>query len=179
MNEETMQSFVETGVVNTDVSGFVLEKTAEKLRGKIYLLMYKHHEVQIGMIKDGQIEIERADELTSEFLKELRVFSENGELYIWKQNQELKYRLRTDDEGNDTFKIYEEEHFMWGNAKKDEYTIHEKNRGMEFKFPFHIDEKQLPLKYTVQNYYNYDENGLIQFKDARLVCFLHKDGEKV
>lgn len=176
--DEKIPSLSETGTVNTDICGFILEKSAEKLRGKVWLLAYKHHEIQIGMIEDWQIKAERADELTPEYLRELRVFSKNGELYIWKQHQELKYRLRTDGEGQ-TEKIYEEDHFMWGNAKKDDHTISEKGRGMEFRFPADIAENRLPLKYKVRNYYDYDENGLIQFRDARLVSFSDKNGEEV
>ncbi len=179
MNDDAILSFSEADVVNTELSGFILE-IAERLVGKIYLLVYKHHEIQIGIIENREIRIERKEELTRDYLKELRVFSINGEFYIWKQKQELKYRLRIDDEGDKTEKIYEEDHFMWGNSlENDRNTIYEQNQGMELNLPFEVSCDQLPLKYRVRNYYDYDKNGLIQFKDARLVCFLDKDGEEI
>ncbi len=179
MTEKKIKSFAESGSVSTDVCGFILEKISDKLNGKIYLLVYKHHEVQIGMIENGQIRIDRKEELIPEYLKELRVFSENGELYIWKQNQELKFRLRTDDKGDPVY-IYKEDHFMWGNkVQKDGCIIYEENRGMKIHLPFAVSDKQLPLKYRVWNYYDYDANGLIQFKDARLLCFLDKNGKEI
>lgn len=180
MDEKTIKSSAENGSGNTDVCSFILEKIKDKLNGKIYLLAYKHHEVQIGMIENGQIRIERQQELTRDYLKELRVFSQNGELYIWKQKQELKYRLRLDNAGEATEHIYDEDHFMWGNKIQDDRrTVYEEHRGMKFKMPFDISDSQLPLKYTARNYYDYDNNGLIRFFDARLVCFLDKNGKEL
>ncbi len=182
MDTTLVKSSVKKGFVNKDdICGFITENTVGKLNGNIYALIYKHHKVQIGIIQGSNIEIERKEELTPEFLKELRVFSQNGELYVWKQGREFKYRLRIDGENKGKEeKVYEQEYFMWGNGlKKDGCTIYERNRGMELKFPFHVEKKQLPLKYRVRNYYDYDKNGLIRFKDARLVCFLDNNGEEL
>jgi CRISPR-associated protein (TIGR03984 family) len=183
MEEQRILSYVKNEPQKIeDLQAFILEK-AKPLAGITYVLLYKYHEVQIGLIQGGHIVIERADELTPKNLKELRVFSENGELYIWKQNRELKYRLRIDNgKTGEKVYIYPEQHFMWGDEhdQQDPQTVHEKNRGMRLRFPCDVSKKALPLKYEVRNYYKYDKNtGLIQFEDARLVKFCDKNGTPI
>ena len=183
MEEQRILSYVKNEPQKIEnLQKFIL-KMAQPLTGIRYVLLYKYHEVQIGLIEGGQIVIERADELTSKYVKELRVFSENGELYIWKQQQELKYRLRIDNgKTGEKVYIYPEQHFMWGDEhdQQDPQTVYEKNRGMRLRFPCDVSKKALPLKYEVRNYYKYDKNtGLIQFEDARLVKFCDKNGTPI
>lgn len=152
------------------IADVLVQKIGDYLKPPIYLLVYKHHEIQIGMIDNGQIVLERQEELTRDYLKELRVFSEQGELHIWKQQGQFKYRLRVDGEG-DQVNVYEETHLMWGLEKDNDRTISEPNRGMRLTLPlpFNVKDAVLPLRYTVRNYFDYDDNGLIRFNDARLV----------
>ncbi len=154
---------------------FLAQKIGNYLQPPIYLLVYKHHEIQFGKIENGHIVLDRLAELTPEYLKELRVFSEQGELHIWKQQQQFKYRLRVDGEGKEV-NVYEETHLMWGLEKENDTTIFEPNRGMRLTLPFSVNDAKLPLKYTVRNYFEYDDNGLIRFNDARLVTFLDFNG---
>jgi len=143
------------------------------LRSPVYMLVYKHHEIQIGMMVEGKIVLERPEELKPEMLKELRLFSEQGELYLWKQRQTFHYRLRVDDAAGEKSHVYMERHLMWGLEKDgDGRTVVEPNRGMRLTMPFQVKDAKLPLKYDVQNYFEYDKNGLIQFYDARLVRLL-------
>lgn len=99
----------------------------------------------------------------------LRFFSEGGELYLWKIGED-EYRERwKDDAANKTLPIYPETHYLWGTQIKEKNILKEKNRGMEIKFSFDISEYTPPFLYEVKNYYKFDEDGLIQFSDARLV----------
>lgn len=162
------------------IADVLVQKTGDYLKPPIYLLVYKHHEIQIGMIDNGQIVLERQEELTRDYLKELRVFSEQGELHIWKQQGKFKYRLRVEEEkGNIT--VYDETNVMWGLEpnKADNRVIEEPGRGMSLQLPFSVTKTQLPLKYTVRNYFDYDDNGLIRFNDARLVQFLDYAGQSL
>lgn len=176
-----LNSMAETGELeeNIEVASFLLEKS-QQLGDQIYLIVYKHHEVLIGSIENRTLNLTRPEELTPEYLKELRMFSKDGELYLWNQGGKFKYRLRLDNQGEQS-DIYDEEHFMWGTnlLDEDEYTVVEPNRGMRLSFPFFINDKKLPLKYHVRNYLDYDENGQIQFYDARLVNFLDSKGKEL
>ena len=170
----------ENGEMNKNIGDFLIEKS-KQIGDKPFLLVYKHHEVLLGQVKDKSIHLEQEDQLTVEYLKELRMFSKTGELYIWNQKGKFNYRLRIDEDeaGNDH--IYEEAHYMWGNEPddNDKNTALEPNRGMRLKFPFSLQNKKLPLKYVVRNYLDFDHNGQIQFYDARLVKFLDADGEEL
>ena len=158
-----------------EIVAFLTEQ-CKQLGNLIYLLVFKHHEVQIGVIQNGQINLERQEELAPDLVKEIRVFSDTGELYIWNQGRSLKCRLRIDGKGKDEYYIYHENHYLWGN-KKTGATIFEENRGMELKTPFKVAELKSPLQYQVKNYYKFDADGLIQFEDARLVKLLNADGK--
>jgi CRISPR-associated protein (TIGR03984 family) len=172
---------LEKGELKKDIGDLLVEKST-KPGSPIFLIVHKHHEVSIGEVKEKTIHLECAQELTPMLLKELRMFSKNGELYIWKYEDKFNYRLRIDEEKEGDQYIYDEEHFMWCDkpGKDDDYTVYETNRGMRLKLPFPIkDESKLPLKYLVRNYLTYDENGLIHFYDARLMTFLDANGEEL
>ena len=177
---DSIKSTCENGNVDNFMESFLLEKS-KALEENIYLVVYKHHEVSIGEMNGGKLILDRKEELTSDYLKELRMFSPRGELYVWNRGGTFKYRLRIDDvEAGEEKNIYDEAHFMWGakQDKSDEFAAIEPNRGMRLKFPFKVEDDILPLKYRVRNYFEYDEEtGLIRFYDARLVKFLDSTGE--
>lgn len=176
----TLNSSTETGELqeNQEVETFLLEKSQE-LGDKVFLLVYKYHQVVIGKINNGSLQIENPDELTIEYLKELRMFSTAGELYLWNQGCKFKYRLRLDNRG-DSAEIYDEEHLMWGTGLLDDkQTVVETSRGPQVRFSFPLDEISTPLKYQVRNYLDYDDNGQIRFYDARLVGFVDANGKEL
>ncbi|MGD2088561.1 MAG: CRISPR-associated protein Csx19 [Candidatus Aminicenantes bacterium] len=190
-----IKSTVEAGEVNMTVVEFLKIKAA-LLTGRIYLLVYKHHEVLIGEVQDGEILVKKPGELTAQYLLEMRMFSPNGELYLWNQNGKINYRLRLDEQGELTNQ-YDEEHFIWG-QKKDasggsepfwkrvptppktfDNTVIEPNRGMCLTFPFPVTGNECPLKYRVRNYLEFDDDGQIRFYDARMITFLNTHGEEL
>lgn len=168
-----------TGDVDMDTADFLSSKST-LLGNRIYLLVYKHHEVLIGEVRDGRIKLERPQELSVHYLKELRMFSSTGELYLWNRRGQLKYRFRMDNEGSETHR-YDEEHFMWGNRadNKNDHAVIEVNRGMRITFPFPVCDNDLPLKYLVRNYLEFDKHNQVVFYDARLVAFLDKFGKEI
>ena len=170
----------ENGEMNKNIGDFLIEKS-KQIGDKPFLLVYKHHEVLLGQVKENEIQLECKKQLTVEYLKELRMFSETGELYIWNQKGKFNYRLRIDEDESGIDHIYEESHYMWGNEpdENNKNTALEPNRGMRLKFPFSLQNKKLPLKYLVRNYFDYDDNGQIRFYDARLVKFLDAAGEEL
>jgi CRISPR-associated protein (TIGR03984 family) len=174
-----IKSTKEAGEVNMTVLDF-LKSTTASLTGRIYLLVYKHHEILLGQVQDGEILVKKPEELTPEYLQEMRMFSPNGELYLWNQNGKINYRLRLDEQGDITNR-YDEEHFIWGQKteKKDDHTVMEVNRGMRLTLPFPVNNNECPLKYRVRNYLEFDDDGQIRFYDARLITFLNTHGEEL
>jgi|GEM_PF-2000877 len=179
---DIIKSICENGNVDEAMESFLLGKS-KSLEKDIYLVVYKHHEVLIGEVKEGELILECKNELNSDYLKELRMFSPRGELYTWNRRGTFKYRLRIDDiKTGKNENIYDEAHYMWGakQDKSDEFAAIEPNRGMRLKFPFKVEDDILPLKYRVRNYFEYEkETGLIRFYDARLVTFLDSTGKEL
>ncbi|MBD3339739.1 MAG: hypothetical protein GF353_11560 [Candidatus Lokiarchaeota archaeon] len=163
---------------NTSLLNFIIEESKE-LSGDVFLILYNHNSIEIGLIHNNIIENINPKLLSTNLVKEFRVFSENGELYGWKQNNQLKYRFRIDDKNGEDAEVYDEYHYMWGNKINDNNTIFEENRGMEMRLPFSVNNISLPLKFKVRNYYHFDENRIIQFHDARLIHFADSNGKAI
>lgn len=162
--------------VNQDLKHFLLDKANTKLGGKCLLIVYKFNEVFIGSINMSKITIINDDEFTAEYIKEIRMFSEKGELHLWKNFNDFRWRIRLDNEGEQKYNVYEEEHYIWGTRVNNEKILEEVPRGINIIFPISIKDQTLPLKYHVRNYFEYDNDGLIVFKDARLVKIMNNDG---
>lgn len=179
---DKIKSTSENGIVDKAMESFLLEK-AKELGGNIYLVVFKHHEISIGEVKEGKLILDRKDQLNPEYLKELRMFSPIGELYTWNRDGTFRYRLRIDHvETDDEENIYDEAHYMWCSRpdENDEFAAFEPNRGMRLTFPFKVKDKSLPLKYRVRNYFKYEkDSGLIRFYDARFVRFLDSTGKEL
>jgi hypothetical protein len=56
---QELKSTAEAGDVNMAVVDFLKSKVAS-LTGRIYLLVYKHHEVLLGEVQDGEILVNRS-----------------------------------------------------------------------------------------------------------------------
>ena len=113
-------------------------------------------------------------------IKEMRIFSEKGELHLWQWNNELRWRSRFDGDEAKSNDYYEEEHFLWGNKCRKTgdhgFMLYEEGRGCKFGFPYELDYENLPLKMEVRNYIDYCEDGLLRISDARLVALSDKKG---
>ena len=162
--------------INQDLKNFLLDKANTMLGGNCLLIVYKFNEVLIGSINGDNFTIISDDEFTAEYIKEIRMFSEKGEFYLWKEYYDFRWRLRIDNEGEQKYNIYEEEHYIWGTRVNNEKILEEIPRGIKIKFPMIINDRTLPFKYLVRNYFKYDNDGLIVFKDARLVKIMDNDG---
>jgi len=161
-----------------DIKQFLIENSREKLGGVCLLIVYKYNRVYIASINDSELNFLGDPEFTLEYITEIRMFSSSGELHLWKYGSDFKWRLRIDEETEGDTNVYEETHIMWGteveSEKKNELI--EEYRGIKIRFPLDINEEPLPIKYKVRNYYNFDEDGMIKFYDARLVQVLNNKG---
>ena len=144
----------------------VINEAAREIGEDSYWILYNQNKVLIG--KGCQNLLDEEKEIELDILKNIRFFSIKGELYIWKYNDNFRWRLRIDNEGEDV-KIYEEEHYRW-NIKNEKGS--DKNR--ELILHSSLTLSSLPEKFKVYNYFRYDEDGLIKFYDARLVDFIDR-----
>ena len=124
-----------------------------------------------------------SDDIHPHILKELRLFSAQGELHLWKCKEGFCYRLRLDEENENKKDIPKDKD---ENKDKDELFIYmekhyrTKVKGSEEKdrstsgFDFLGCDGKLFDRFKVYNYFKYDCLGCIQFTDARLVKFMKK-----
>lgn len=148
-------------IPNIDLIDFI--KKESSFDDKKYIVAYMYNEVLIGIIEGENIKFPNDKTINKDYLKEVRVFSEKGELYIWSSKNEFYYRVKIDN-SNDN--IHEESHYIWG-TKKSNNTLEEEGRGIKIVFPFDIKEDE--VKYRVKNYYKFNEDdGMYEFYDARL-----------
>jgi len=161
-----------------DIKQFLIEKSKEKLGGVCLLIVYKYNQAYIASINDSELNILGDPEFSLEYITEIRMFSISGELHLWKYGSDFKWRLRIDEETEGDINVYEETHIMWGTEvdKEKKNELIEEYRGIKIRFPLDINEEPLPIKYKVRNYYDFDEDGMIKFYDARLVHVLNNKG---
>jgi len=139
-----------------------------------WVLIYSYSEIileKLGTLTD------KVKDMDMNNIMEARIFNENDELKIWKYQGDTKTRLFSESRQDD-YQEYEEAMLLWGNRVENN-ILKESGMGAEINFPLPIAEEQLPFKIHVNNYYTFDENGLIQFQDARLVKITDKNDTEV
>lgn len=147
-------------------------------------LVHCDHLVKFALLDDSVFE-------DFAYIRDVHIFSQTGEIYLWRDEDVFNGRLRIDHEiaqkETAQIEVYDETHLMWG-TKPGETLGHavpegcsilvEENRGMAIEIPIpELTEQHMPLSYTIRNYYTFDDVelgadlglGLIRFDDARLV----------
>ena len=122
----------------------LIDKIKEKGAGfadNSWMLVYAHDRV---ILEKFDMNSDAIKDLTLKDIKEARIFNNDDELKIWHYQGELKSRLFSET----------------GNSNDEESY----NETMLLQEPF----KKQGTKIHVKNYYKFDENGLIQFQDARI-----------
>ena len=144
------------------------------LKNNPWVLIYSHSEIILEQLDNLPDKVEA---LTSQDILEARIFNKEDEFKIWKYQGEIKSRLFSETK-LENYEVYKENMVMWGD-KVENSVLKESGRGTEIKFPVKIISESLPLKIQVKNYYTYDDNGLIQFHDARLAGIIDKNDKEV
>jgi hypothetical protein len=156
---------VESNKVDGDKIGKLINNSALAKDDDCWWLLYNQNKVQVGKGSNRII----MKEIDPDILMEFRLFSQMGELHIWKGKTGFSYRECIDSldkiNGFKETNIYEETHFL---------TKIKKNKNDE-GFEFIGDSDTVPEKVLIRNYY-FDETGYIKFYDARLVEVTEKKG---
>lgn len=146
----------------------------------IYILAHFVDQVQLGWIYDGEIQFYKHHPFQEKYLLEARIFHEDGELYLWKNGSSFHARKRLDYKEHGNSQCYDMNYAIWGRKKatdKKWIMLEEKERGLKVFVPsIRQIENNSKIFYKVRNYYSYDEDGMIQFADARLCSLLDEQG---
>jgi len=175
------------GTLTGDLRSFLTGEETTELGERFLVLVHTNDRVFFSLERAGELS-ESLKVLSADSLKEFRAFSESGELHIWKDCSGIGWRLRI-DEPSESGNTIDDVQFLWGNTiacESDEGLIlKESGRGFSFRVPFFErppsfkSESSLPLKLLVRNYFDFDEDGLLRFFDARLVSLKDKEGREV
>ncbi len=156
----------------------------EQLTDNSWVLIYAQSKILLEKL--GSISQEAKDVPCKE-IKELRIFNGNAELKAWNYQGDLKFRyivgntvhLQESQDPVTYEEIYPQTMLLWGNRVENKSILVESGYGTRITFPIDISKYKLPLKIETKSYYNYDDNGLICFQDARLVKITDNSGTEV
>jgi CRISPR-associated protein (TIGR03984 family) len=130
----------------------------------------------------GKLFFSPSPEFRIETMQECRLFSDKGELYVWRNGSGFKARLIEDDktasadERNDEY--FDEKQILWGTQIKngnDGFTIvADGSEGLHHAFPHKVeankfDGKKRPLRLCVRHYLDYDDDDCAYISLSRLV----------
>lgn len=121
-------------------------------------ISYSFDKVFFFLFKGGEL-ICPNDYKVDENIHELRIFDGNKEIFVFRVNDKLKYRV-----ANITDNAIESEYVLWG--KKNENRLEDPDRGFVIEFPdaLKINSDKVTLK--VKNLYKFDEEGKMFIYDA-------------
>lgn len=143
----------------------LIKERSKSITGDIWCLLHLTDAVRILGLRQGLAEIDKAETWK---IRVLRVFGENGEIHVWRTGEEFSWRVREDGVG-DLTEYADQEQFLWGDkADSDGQSVVESGRGNRIVFSVPVTQWNLPVKMTVRNYIDYQEDGLLHFIDARV-----------
>jgi CRISPR-associated protein (TIGR03984 family) len=144
----------------------------QQLAPDSWVLAYTHSEVFVEKLNQNGGKLPNLDEKD---IKEIRIFSDKAELYIWKNEGQIQKRLF---EQKADWQEYKEKMILWGTIYENGQLI-DVTKGPRFSFSPAVSQDALPLAIHVLNYYDFDENGQIHFQDARLEKITDKHDKEI
>jgi CRISPR-associated protein (TIGR03984 family) len=157
----------------------------------VFALLYE--QVCFGTYqKNGKISLHFGDLENLDRVLELRIFNSSEELYIWRENDIIHYRYRSDVlESNETpeEEYVESDLILRGtdivdDETKDDWTTLTEDQGFTYSLPFVVEKlsPKDPLKIRVRSYIEYLNGMQASFYDSRFVGFVIagtlKEGEE-
>lgn len=143
-----------------------------------FFVAYLVHKLLIGEVKDKQFVTYKKEPIEDKFLKELRIFNEKNELFVWKKDDILKARLWKND---DSVPVIEKEQVVWGTkseaSDESDFSHIFEDRGIHFYVPSKIlqgknlDDKKTRLKILTHSEIGYTDLGQATITDYKYIKF--------
>ena len=152
---------------------------------------YLDNEVLIGKYDGNELKFYQNKVPEPQYIQKLRLFNENQELFLWRKKWkdkcgEFAFRLRVDEDGNET-DVIDAKQVLWGTTAKkleEEFTEISETRGTKIILPFNdieVDDKDRRVFILTRNYISYDTNDSsyqqAAYVDCRFVAFMNKSGD--
>jgi CRISPR-associated protein (TIGR03984 family) len=151
-----------------------LEKEAD-MHGLRWLLAHAYDGVIWGEKRENGLHFSSfllKPDLRVSTLQMARLFSENGELLIWRTDNGWQARLVKDNEG-EVKEYYDDFQLLWGTEveKSDDgfVLLRHGSEGLRHAPPFKSKDNKLRLQINVRHYINYDPDGQAYVDFSRLI----------
>jgi CRISPR-associated protein (TIGR03984 family) len=162
-----------------DVQAWLQEQVAGSER-RFFLLAHAEDGVIWGRVEDGTLitapETDFSPPLRMETLQSARLFSEAGEILLWRDGDGVFHaRALIDGEGDPT-EYYDEDQILWGSqveVSEGGFTqMSDGAQGLRHIVPIavaNLGGDRRPLRLTVRHYLSEDEFGFVRVAHSRLV----------
>ncbi|MDI6714682.1 MAG: CRISPR-associated protein Csx19 [Thermodesulfovibrio sp.] len=145
-----------------------------------YIVAYLDYKVLIGKVNIDSFEFYNNETIEEKYIQRLRLFNNEKELLVWRDNNYLKGRLRIDNEGHETF-VVDACQVLWGTDKKElgnGWIKLFEQRGTELILPYRdlkIDNKKHRLFLKTRNYISFhSKTHQATYTDCRFIGFTEK-----
>ena len=163
-----------------EAAGMIERHAAGIVKG--HAVCWLHQSVMIGRIEGGKLSFhDGTSTVNVADLVELRLFDENGELFVWKVEEGFRYRLRTDGSGDEA-NVIDTLQPLWGTKVLGEgsgWSSIAEDRGIRLEAPFTglrlTPTERLSLK--CRNYIEFNDQQQAGFADCRFMGFESSGGE--
>jgi CRISPR-associated protein (TIGR03984 family) len=145
----------EYGAVTGDINSFI----EDRISGGNMIAMYTEKFECSGQ---GKI-------TDSEHLLEVRIFTDEKEIRIMRPTIDDDFSYRLIDDTNGSYEFIDEEHYLDIDTTKSSGTEYTATGGGKYTLPLENAERVL-----IRNYISYDEQGLAQITDFRVVKYLKR-----
>ncbi|MCX9011182.1 MAG: CRISPR-associated protein Csx19 [Candidatus Methanoperedens sp.] len=148
-------------------------------------VFYLDYKVLIGRYDGDDFRFYNNETFEPRFIQKMRLFDQNQELYIWRENKKnFRGRLRVDSDG-DEIDVVDAKQVLWGTNSKSFGDFSEifEERGTKIILPFKdlkIDKNENRAFILTRNYISYEtyDSSYKQagYGDCRFVAFTDKNG---
>ena len=153
----------------------ILEKINQNFDQATLFTLLKDKAI-FGKYTNQTIQFPENETITFPMIEEMRIFNKDKELYIWRENNTLKGRLRKDlpETGKQDREYVISNLVLWGTRAKTAkpgWTTLKEDRGIEYTVPYQVkrvDEKH-PLRLRIHTYIGYINDIQAGYIDSRFV----------
>jgi CRISPR-associated protein (TIGR03984 family) len=185
-NENLYMTELDSTVPEIDITDYN-ETIANIFPQKACVVAWMYDRVFIRMIENGDILFDTnkqpANCVDPDYLRQMRIFTKDKELYLYRSGGKIKHRLREDNfNGAGTQAVIASQVLFGTRAKKkDSETIITEVRGTRLTVPFpniNVDDNQQRLMLQTVNYVDFhEETCQASYVDCRFLGFAHSFGK--
>ena len=159
----------------------------ERFKKKSYIVSYLDYKVLIGTWENGKCHFHEDGTINPKYIRKLRLFNEDEELFVWRSSDSLNGRYRKDEEGDET-DVVDAKQVLFGTDTdkddlKDGFTRISEKRGTKIVLPFSgldVKNKTEDKRVFVQtrNYIGYNDVHQATYIDCRFMGFWYYGKER-